>query len=132
MNTRQKVKQFFIWLGVVFLQLIMTQAVTFLASLLVPNMENYPQTHSEVFVILLGMTFTAGIFLAGWLSIKLRWLKLEPKLIARFIGTLIGAYLPLVVALFIYHPLEAGNPFFFVSMLTGIAGFYLAGWAGKK
>ncbi len=132
MNADQKVIRFFVWLGVAFLQLIMTQVVTFLVSLLAPGMENFPQTHSVLFVVILGVTFTAGVFLAGWLALKWRWLKMEPKLVARLIGTLVGAYLPLVLALFLYHPLEPGNPFFFISMLASVAGFYLGGWFGKK
>jgi uncharacterized membrane protein YccC len=57
---------------------------------------------------------------------------IEPKLPARLVGTLAGAYLPLVIALFLYHPMEPGNPFFFVAMLTSVAGFYLGGWIRKK
>lgn len=131
MNTGKKVVQLFVWLGVALLQLIMTQVVTFLASLLAPGMENFPQTHPVLFVLILGTTFTAGVFLTGWLALKLRWLKGTPKYLARLAGTLVGAYLPLVVALFLYHPLEAGNPFFFVSMLTSVAGFHLPGWFGR-
>ncbi len=110
----------------------MTQVVTFLVSLLAPGMENFPQTHPALFVVILGITFTVGIFLTGWLAIKLRWLKMELKLVARLIGTLVGAYLPLVIAVLIYDPLEPGNPFFFISMLMGVAGFYVVGWFGKK
>jgi hypothetical protein len=131
MNTGKKVVRFFVWLGVALLQLIMTQVVTFLVSLLALGMENFPQTHPVLFVLILGTTFTAGVFLTGWLALKWRWLKAEPRLLARLVGTLIGAYLPLVVALFLYHPLEAGNPFFFISMLMGVAGFHLPGWFGR-
>jgi len=106
----------------------MTQVVTFLVSLLIPGMENFPVTHSALFVLILGLTFTAGIFLTGWLALKLYWLKVKPVLIARLAGTLVGTYLPLLIALFLFHPLGVGNPFFFVSILTGVAGFHLAGW----
>ncbi len=132
MNAGKKVVRFFAWLGVALLQLISTQVVTFLASLLAPNMGDFPQTRPVLFVVILGITFTVGIFLTGWLAIKLRWLKMELKLVARLIGTLVGAYLPLVIALFLYHPLEPGNPFFFIAMLTSVAGFYLGGWIGKE
>ena len=132
MNTGQKVVRFFVWVGLVILQLIMTQVVTFIISLLVPDMGNFPQLYPTLFVVILGITFTAGVFLTGWLALKLHWLKMEQKLVARFVCTVIGAYLPLVAALFLYHPLEAGNPFFFISILLSIAGFYLGGWIGKK
>ena len=48
------------------------------------------------------------------------------------LGALIGAYLPLILALIIYHPLEAGNPFFSISMLASILGFYLPVWIESK
>jgi hypothetical protein len=128
MNSGKKIIRFLTWLGVALLQLIMTQVVTFLLSLLVPGMENFGQTQPTTFVAILGVTFSAGVFLAGWLALKLRWLVAEPKYTTRLIATLIGAYLPLIVALILYHSLEPGNPFFFISMLTGILGFYVPGW----
>jgi hypothetical protein len=132
MNRGNKVVRIFTWLGIVFLQLIMTQVVTFLVSLLAPGMENFPQTHSALFVLILGITFSTGVFLTGWLVLKLHWLKTKPKLTARLVGTLVGAYLPLVVALFVYHPLETGNPFFFISILTSVVGFYIPGWLARN
>jgi hypothetical protein len=39
----------------------------------------------------------------------------------------LGAYIPLILALFFYRRLEPGNPFFLLSMLTSLAGFYLPG-----
>jgi hypothetical protein len=41
--------------------------------------------------------------------------------------TTLGACFPLIVALIIYHLLETGNPFFFISEVTGILGFYIPG-----
>jgi hypothetical protein len=124
--------RFLINLGVALLQLISTQVVTFVASLFLPDIENFPQTHPVVFVLLLGITFSTGVFLTGWLALKLGWLKAKPKYRARLVATLIGAYLPLMVALLLYHPLEPGNPFFFVSMLTSIVGFYVPGWIDRE
>jgi hypothetical protein len=128
MTTNQKILRFFVYLGIAILQLIMTQVATFLASLLAPGMGDFPGTRSVLFVAILGITFTAGVFLAGWLALKLRWLKLEPKLLPRLVFTVLGAFIPLVLALFLYHPLEPGNPFFSISMLTAILGFYVPGW----
>jgi len=51
---------------------------------------------------------------------------------ARLAGTLIGVYLPLIVALIPYHSLEPGNLFFFISMLACILGFHLPGWVGRR
>ena len=128
----RKIRRILIWLGVVMLQLMMTQVVTFLVSLPFPRgMEDFPQTHPVLFVFILGLTFTSGVFLTGWLAIRRRWITLKPKYLSRLASTLIGAYLPLIGALIFYHPLEPGNPFFFISMLTSVAGFYLPGWIDR-
>ena len=57
--------RFLINLGVALLQLISTQVVTFVASLFLPDIENFPQTHSVFFAVLLGITFSTGVFLTG-------------------------------------------------------------------
>ena len=132
MNAGKKILHFFIWLGVVFIQLVMTQVVTFLLSLLVPGMENFPQTHPALFVVILGITFSMGVFLGGWLAMKWQWLKVKSNYLARLVTTLIGAYLPLIIALILYRTLEPGNPFFSISMLTSILGFHIPGWVGRK
>jgi len=132
MNSGKKIIRFLIWLGVAILQLIMTQVVTFLLSLLVPGMENFPQTHPALFVAIAGVTFSTGVFLTGWLALKLRWLATKPKYPARLVSTLIGAYLPLLLALFLYPTLEPGNPFFFISMLASVLGFHVPGWIERK
>jgi hypothetical protein len=36
------------------------------------------------------------------------------------------------VALILYHALEPGNPFFFISILAAVLGFYLPGWAERN
>ena len=128
MNSGNKILRYLIRLGVILLQLIMTQVVTLLFSFLTPGLENFPQIYPVLFVILLGITFTIGVFLVGWLALRLHWLTLQPKYTARLVGTLIGAYLPLILALLLYHPLEPGNPFFLISILASILGFYIPGW----
>jgi len=132
MLSGKKVLRFFIWLGVFLMQLIMTQFVTFVFSMPFPKgMQGYPQAHPVFFVIFLGICFTIGVFYAGWLAIHRRWIKIQPKYRARLVFTLMGAYVPLIVALIFYHPLEPGNPFFFISMLASVAGFYIPGWIGR-
>ena len=117
-----------VWIGLVILQLIMTQVVTLLLSLPISDIENFQQTHPGLFITLLGFSFSIGVFAAGWLGLKLHWLNTKPKYIARLIGTLIGAYVPLIMALIFYPTIEPGNPFFLISMLTAILGFYIPGW----
>ena len=132
MTTGKKIIRYITWLGVVILQLIMTQVLTFLASLIFPDIEDFQRFYAELFVVIVGFTFGAGIFLAGWLGLKLHWLTIEPKYLERLATTLIGAYVPLILALVIYHYLEAGNPFFLISILAGILGFYVPSWLEKK
>ena len=126
-----KIKQIAIWFGVILFQLVMMQVVTLLFSFIVPDMEVLQKSQPVLFLLFVGVSFSVGIFLAGRIAIKFGWVKIAPKLTTRLIGTLVGVYLPLILALFIYSTIEAGNPFLTVSMLTGIAGFYLAGWVGK-
>jgi hypothetical protein len=95
-------------------------------------MENYQQTHSILFVVILGTAFSAGVFLSGWLAIKWQWLKVKPKILPRLFGTLIGSFLPLILAQTLYPMLEPGNPFFLVSMLTSILGFFIPGWIDRS
>lgn len=132
MNAGRKIQRIFVWLGVILLQLVMTQVVTFLFALFVPGMEKFQQTHSALFILIVGVTFSAGVFLGGWLALKRQWLKGKPYYAARLAATLIGAYLPLIIALILYRILEAGNPFFLVSILTSILGFHIPGWIGRE
>ena len=129
MDTLKKLLRYLGRVGIMVLQLIMIQLVTLFASFFFPGMENFPQTKPVLFVVILGITYTIGVFLVGWLAIRLRWIRTEPKYRLRLFGTLVGAYVPLVVALFLYHPLEPGNPFFFIAMLTSILGFYVPSMA---
>ena len=128
MDTGKSILRILVYLGVVLFQLIMTQVVTLLFSFFLPGMENFPQTRPVFFVAILGVTFTVGVFAAGWLALRLHWLVAKPKYSLRLVATLIGAYLPLIIALFLYDTLEPGNPFFFISMLTSILGFHIPGW----
>jgi len=132
MNTGKKLSNAFIWFVVVLLQLIMTQVVTFVFSLLMPEMEKFQQSHSVLFAVFLGIAFSIGVFLSGWLALKRGWLKVKPKYLARLVATLIGAYIPLIVALILLRTLEPGNPFFLISILASILGFYIPGWLGRQ
>ena len=114
--------------GVGLLQLFLTQAVTFAASLLLPGMGDNLLGDSAAFVLVLGVTFTTGAFLGGWLALKRGWLKAEPRLRLRLVSTLAGAYIPLGLALLLYRVLEPGNPFFFVAALAAVLAFHIPTW----
>ena len=128
MDSKKRFFRFFIWFAVALLQVISTQVVTFLLSLLLPGMENFPHEQPALFVFLVGPTFATGAFLAGWLAVRLRWLHVRPLLLARAVSALVCAYLPLILALVIYRTLAPGNPFFLVSVLMSVLGFHLPGW----
>ena len=63
--------------------------------------------------------------MAGWLAIQRRWLVLKPALLPRLAGALVGAYLPLLLGLILVGALLAGSPFFAISILASLLGFYL-------
>jgi hypothetical protein len=82
-------------LVVIVLQFIMIQVVTFFVSLLFPSLGDYPTTLPALFLYLIGLLFTVGIYLTGWVAIKGGALKIERKYLARMAWTLLGTYLPL-------------------------------------
>lgn len=128
MNLENKVLRFLITCVVILLQLIMTQVFTLVASFFLPGMENFPETHPVPFVVLVGITFTMGVFLTGWLALRFHWLKGQLRSRARLAGTVLGAYLPLLAAILWFSPLTAGHPGFLISALAAIVGFYLPEW----
>jgi hypothetical protein len=115
-------------LGILFFQLVMTQVVTFLLSLLIGGLEIVQQSNKYLFAAIVGLTFSAGAFLAGWVALRLHWLEAAPRLPVRAIGTLLGAYIPLLAAVLIYPVLEPGNPFYSLSILGAIIGFHVPTW----
>ena len=123
-----RVRLILIVVSVGLLQLFLTQAVTFAASLLLPGMGDNLLGDSAAFVLVLGVTFTTGAFLGGWLALKRGWLKAEPRLRLRLVSTLAGGYIPLGLALLLYRVLEPGNPFFFVAALGAVVAFHIPTW----
>ena len=116
----------FLELAVVALfQYVFIQLVTFLVSLPLSALTDHPETKPDLFVLFLGFTISVGVFLAGWLSLKFKWLNVQPKHLLRLIGTVLGSYLPLLIGLLIYKTLEAGNPTFFIAMAASIFGYHL-------
>ena len=127
MKSVKPILRYLAWAGVVLLQLILTQVVTLIFSFFIPNAETFPDTQPLIFAIFVALTFTAGVCLGGWLALRLRWLSLPPKYPSRLAGALIGASVPLLLAILL-GSLGAGSPFFFFSIVGAIIGFYLPGW----
>ena len=121
-------RRLLLWIGVALFQLVMTQVVTFLASFLLGDVGVFQQTHPALFAGILGAAFAVGVFLAGGLALRLHWLVAQPRWAARLVGALIGAYLPLGIALILYRTLEPGNPFFLVSTIATVVGFHVPSW----
>ena len=132
MRSDNRFRSFLIALGVAFLQLIMTQVVTFLGSLLFPRMESVQQDQPLLFGLFVSFAFSVGVYLVGWLALKLHWLRSKPLYLWRLAGTLIGAFLPILIAVLIWGSLEPGNPSFFISMICSILGFFIPGWIARK
>jgi hypothetical protein len=128
MNSRSKIARTLVYLGVLLLQVIMTQVVTFFLSLLFPDLEYTQQNQPLLFVIFLGLTFAAGIYMVGVLALRQGWLGGKPRYAARLLATLAGANLPLVASLIFYRYLEPGHPSFILSILVGIMGFHFSGY----
>jgi hypothetical protein len=118
--------------GVVFLQLIGTQVITFIASLTIPVMLDFQQSIPVYFMAIMGLTFSLGVFLVGWFALKRSWLASPPRLHVRLAGTVIGAFLPLAAGILFQHDLPAGSPFFGISILASILGFHLPSWYPAK
>jgi len=128
MKSRSMLVRVLIILGILFFQLVMTQVVTFLLSLLIGGLEFVQQSNKFFFAAILGLTFSAGAFLSGWIVLRFHWLEAAPRLPARIIGTFLGAYIPLLAAVLIYPTLEPGNPFYSLSILGAIIGFHVPTW----
>jgi hypothetical protein len=132
MKTKPLFVRVLIVLGVLFFQLVMTQIVTFIVSLLLGGLENGQPSNKYLFAAAVGLTFSVGAFLAGWVALRFHWLDAEPKYPARAVGTLIGAYLPLLAAVLLYPVLEPGNPLYAISILGSILGFHIPTWIRGK
>ena len=127
MDRAGRMRRLLAGMGVGLLQLVMTQVVTFLFSVILPGMETWPQTRPAPFVVILGVAYSIGVFLAGWVALRRSWLHTEPRYSQRLVGTIVGAYLPLAIGLILYHPLGVGNPYFLVSALACVLGFHAPG-----
>ena len=133
MKTGRNISPWIIGIAIALTQFIATQLVTFIFSLFLPSMgQDFGQVRPILFGLLIGFTFSLGVFLIGWMALKLHWLSSPPRWGWRILGTLAGAYLPLKVAFLIYHQFVPGNPFFLISILLCVLGFHLPGWITKK
>jgi hypothetical protein len=132
MAVHRKIPLWVIGLSIMVSQVIATQVVTFILSLLLPGMENdYGLSRPLLFLSLIGISFSIGVFLVGWPALKLHWLASPPLLGWRLLGTLLGAFIPLFISYFLYQKFVPGNPFFLVSILMSVLGFHLPGWIKK-
>jgi uncharacterized membrane protein YeaQ/YmgE (transglycosylase-associated protein family) len=115
-------------IGVAFLQYIAAMLVMLLASVMFPSQEKAIENNVPFFVVKLGLSYAIGIWLIGWLFIVMKWRKVPSEFGLRFVTTVIGAYIPLIIALMAYPKLESGNPFLFIAVITGIIGFLVPEW----
>lgn len=117
-----------ILLGVLVFQLVLIQVVLFLVSYLLVLFGGYGQGGNFLDAVILGTTFSAGSFLAGWIALKFHWLDAEPKYPARAIAALLGAFIPLLAGVLLQPPLNPGSPFYAIAILLSILGFHVPSW----
>lgn len=125
---KSPIKNFSIIVGIGILQYVAAMLVLLLFTLLFPNLDIQPSENPILFVIIIGFTYSIGIYGLGWLSLHFHWRKAVSKYRRRAMTTLIGIFIPLLIALLTYPQLEPGNPFFFICIITGIIGFLLPEW----
>ena len=115
-------------IGVGILQYIAAMLITLLVSVMFPSLDKAIENNVPLFVVSLGLSYAIGIWLVGWLFIGMKWRKAASDFGLRFVTTVIGVYISLIIALMAYPQLEPGNPFFFIAVITGIIGFLLPEW----
>lgn len=119
-------------IGVGVLQYIAAMLVTLVLSLIFPALDKVIYDNLPLFVVTLGLTYSIGIWLVGWLAIALKWRAVKHEYGLRFLTTVIGTYLSLIIALLVYPQLEPGNPFLFIAVVTGIIGFLVPEWLPEE
>jgi hypothetical protein len=119
-------------IGVGILQYIAAMLITLLVSVMFPSFDKMIENNLPFFVVSLGLSYAIGIWLVGWLFIVMRWRKATFDFGLRFVTTVIGAYISLIIALMVYPKLEPGNPFFFIAVVTGIIGFLVPEWLPEE
>lgn len=132
MNANRFGMPFWVGFGITMLQFVSTQVVVFILSLFVNLTEEFITEQSGWFALFLTACYSIGVYGIGWAALRLNWLRMEPLYLWRLAGTLLGAAIPLVVALLLSGHLEPGNPSFFIAMITAVVGFYLPGWLKRQ
>jgi hypothetical protein len=150
MNTRKKIFKIAGWIFTILNQAVMGYLTIFLFSvmgstLLTPDNTSWRGWLINLLVVWLG--FGIGVFSVGALSLNLGWSGSPKKYRARLIGTVIGGLIPILVLIGIRLAIApSGTDSQFqevianqwqprlttISLLTGLLGFYLPGWMGKK
>jgi hypothetical protein len=128
MKSKNLVFKILIVIGVGIMQYIAAMLVTLLLSIIFPGMEGAIDNNVPLFVVALGLAYALGIWVVGWLVIALKWRNVSHQYGLRVVTTVIGAYIPLIIALMAYPKLESGNPFLFIAVITGIIGFLVPEW----
>lgn len=131
MDERTRGRQMIVSAVVLIAQLVGAMIVTFGASLVV-RAEDFQETRPALFALVVGLAFSTGVYVTGWLALRARLLRGPTRTLVRVGGVLLGVYIPLLVALVVYGTIEPGNPFFLVSLLAGALGFQAPGWAGSQ
>jgi hypothetical protein len=124
----KRVLRIIIWLGIPIAQVLMTQFVAYLVSLLFPDVEEIPPGQVVFFALAIVLSYIAGIYFTGWAALLAGWVNSPPFYLTRFIWTVIGVLIPFGVAALLGTLAEPGPQILIASIVAGIVGFYLPGW----
>lgn len=123
---------FWVGFGVTLIQYVSTQAVVFILSLFINLTEEFVTNQSGWFALLLTGCYSIGVYGVGWAALRVKLLRMEPLLLQRLAGTVLGAAIPLFIGLLISGRFAPGNPAFFIAMITTVMGFYIPSWIKRR
>lgn len=150
MSFRKKILRIVGWIFTILNQAVMGYLTIFLFSvmgstLLTPDNTSWGGWLINLLLVWLG--FGIGVYSVGALSLNLGWSGSPKKYRARLIGTAIGGLIPILVLIgirMVIAPNGTESQFKDVianqwqprltssSLVTGLVGFFLPGWMGKK
>ncbi len=129
------------WIGTLLLQVVAAQLCVFVLSLIFGAVNTDIPAGWLLLVFAIWLGFTAGIYLAGRLALRLKWIGGPAQPGMRLAATALIGLIPLIILLIIGLPMQPGSPTFeevifnnwqprlgFLALIFGILGFHLAGW----
>jgi hypothetical protein len=143
MNTRTTIMTLLGWVGTLLLQVVAAQLCVFLLVLVFWAVNTAVPAGWLLLIFAIWLGFTAGIYGAGWLALRLKWVGGSAQPGLKLACTALAGLVPLIVLALVGLPLQTGSPAFeelilntwqprlaFFALTFGILGFHLASWYG--